>query len=72
MAPQTPADWSRWEHKVLGDLERLEARTDRVLAELAALREQVSALQVRASVWGFLSGALGSALAGLFYVLTRR
>ncbi len=70
MAPQTP-DWARYEAKVLSDLERLEKTTAKILEELGAVREQIAALQVRASVWGFLAGAMGSALTGLIYLLRR-
>lgn len=71
MAPQTP-DWARYEAKVLSDLERLEKATAKILEELGAVREQIAALQVRASVWGFLAGALGSALTGVTIYLLRR
>lgn len=71
MAPQTPADWGRWEEKVLGDLDRLEKTTSKILEELGALREQVAALQVRASLWGFLAGVLGSAVGTLVYLIRR-
>ncbi len=71
MAPQTP-DWARYEAKVLSDLERLETTTGKILEEIGAMREQLAALQVRASVWGFLAGALGSALTGVTIYLLRR
>jgi hypothetical protein len=72
MAPQTQADWGRWEEKVLGDLDRLEKRTSKILEELVAMREQIAALQVRASVWGFVAGGLGSILGAIAVYLLRR
>jgi hypothetical protein len=78
MAPRTPqGDWAEWRTHVLEELKRLSAGIDGVKGridemnsiEIGSLKAQIAVLQVKSGVWGFLAGAVPSAVAVVYMLL---
>ncbi len=47
--------WNQWEKHVLITLERMEKNQDALKAEVSSLRQEVSSLKTKATVWGSLA-----------------
>lgn len=55
MAPND-IGWDQWGQHILEELKRINNGVDRLDLRLAALERKVSALEVKAGVWGALGG----------------
>lgn len=78
MASKTPqGDWAEWRTHVLEELKRLSSGVEGVKeridemnsTELGAIKAQIAVLQVKSGVWGFLAGAIPSAIAVIYMLL---
>lgn len=56
---------------VMAELSRMSEGHAAILEAIGGLKEQVAALQVKAGLWGGLSGAAGAALTALVMYLVR-
>ena len=62
------AGWDKWGLHILEELKRINVGVDALNTRMAALEREVSALQVKAGVWGALGGVLVGGIALLFSV----
>lgn len=80
MVSKTRPDYEKeWRESVKGALEQLTQLIEELRAQLTALRTseisdmkaQLAVLQVKSGVWGFIAGAIPSAIA-VIYVLVKK
>lgn len=62
-------DWMEWSKYVLKELERLNKVTETIMDRLNGLDIQVGKLEVKASVWGAIAGAVTVGIALLTKLL---
>lgn len=62
--------WSKWENHVLLELKRLNECHGDVNTKLDALMKEVSALKVKAGIWGVIGGAVPVIIGLGVWVLT--
>ncbi len=70
MPPNDDNGWSAYEKLVMSELKRLREKQDVMSAKLTGLCADVSALKVKAGVWGVLGGMLTGGVA-LVWMLVR-
>lgn len=63
MTPPNNVDsWLAYQHRVLGELERLDDENHDLRTRCAALERSYERLDVKSGMWGMLGGALVAAL----------
>ncbi len=63
VAPRDDNGWSAYEKLVMSELRRLREKQDAISLNLTGLCADVSALKVKAGVWGVLGGMFTGGLA---------
>jgi len=79
MAPDAQGDWGEYRRLILQELQRLHDGIGEVKSqisalhssEIASIKAQIAVLQFKSGVWGFLAGAVPSAVA-VIYMLMRK
>jgi len=52
------ASWTEYRRLVISELERINVSLDKLNAELSSMKTDIALLQLKASVWGAVSGAV--------------
>ena len=50
--------WREWSKYVLKELERNNADHEKILVQLNKMENEITALKVKAGIWGFVGGAI--------------
>lgn len=68
--------WSEWQNHVLAELTRLSNSVDKLHESFNAHKEKnaasISALKVKASLWGGLAGGIPVAIAIIWYIMSQQ
>lgn len=72
-------DWGEYRTLILAELKRLHEGIEEVKAkidtlnasEISALKSQIAVLQFKSGVWGFLAGAVPSAVAIIYVIASK-
>ena len=57
--------WSDWAHRVLGDIERIEAKLDKAMAQINQLGIDIAVLKTKAALIGAAWGLAASIIASI-------
>lgn len=71
MPPFDGNSWDEWRNHILKELERHNESTEAIFTKLNRLAEDISALKVKAGIWGAVGGAIPVAIAFGIYFLTK-
>ena len=58
--------WGSWSKHVLKELERLDSVTEQIRSDVVHIKENVSALKVRAGMIGLIAASIPSAIAIIY------
>lgn len=61
--------WREWSKYVLKELERNNADHEKILVQLNVMQNEITALKVKAGIWGFIGGAIPVIAAVLLNIL---
>lgn len=61
--------WSEWSKFVLKELERLNNVTESLKVEINEIKVDVAKLQVKASIWGGVTGLITTLIALSMYII---
>lgn len=64
--------WNEWSRYVLKELERLNHCYESIIKELVIIKSEISALKVKAGVWGLLGGCIPVTITMVVYFFARR
>lgn len=75
MSPEGQGDWGEYRRLILQELQRLHDGINEVksqitalhASEIASIKAEIAVLQIKSGVWGFIAGAVPSAVA-IFYI----
>jgi len=67
--------WNEWQHHVLAEIRRLSSNVDKLNESVQCHREktagEISALKVKAGIWGGIGGMIPAAIALFWYLINR-
>lgn len=63
MEPEKKNGWSEWAHRVLGDIERIEAKLDKAIGQINQLGIDIAVLKTKAALIGATWGLIISIMA---------
>lgn len=61
--------WSQWSKHVLAELERLDAKQEKILMEVQKTNIDIARLQMKAGIWGALAGTIPAIIAVVLMIL---
>jgi len=78
-AKSPQGDWGEYRTLILAELKRLHEGIEEVkdkidvlnAAEITAIKAQIAVLQFKSGVWGFLAGAVPSAVAVIYMLMSK-
>lgn len=79
MAPEGQGDWGEYRRLILQELQRLHDGISEVknqisalhASEIASIKAEIAVLKVKSGVWGFIAGAVPSAVAIAYIFLSK-
>lgn len=79
MSPEGQGDWGEYRRLILQELQRLHDGISEVKnqisslhsSEIASIKAEIAVLQIKSGVWGFIAGAVPSAVAIAYIFLSK-
>jgi hypothetical protein len=64
--------WNEWSRHVLKELERMNARQDRMDDRLGRIETEIATLKVQAGLWGAVAGIIPAIGVAIFHMMAQK